>query len=78
MSHSVAPINAAVYNKSKADFRQPTVRRSRRRKRSLRRGSGVYVRRISVKLYDKITDKNIFFLFVSFSSFVLFVRDSWK
>ena len=27
MSHSVVPINAAVYKKSKADFRQPTVRR---------------------------------------------------
>jgi hypothetical protein len=31
MSHSVAPINAVACNKSKAVFRLPTVRRSRRR-----------------------------------------------
>jgi len=30
MPHSVAPINVAVYNKSKADFRQPTVRNNNR------------------------------------------------
>jgi len=32
MPHGVAPINAAVYNKSKAAFWQPTVRRSQRNK----------------------------------------------
>jgi len=30
MLHSVAPLNAAVCNKSKAAFRLPTVRRSQR------------------------------------------------
>jgi hypothetical protein len=31
MPHSVAPINAAIYNKSKAAFRLPTVRRHKGR-----------------------------------------------
>jgi len=30
MLHSVAPINATVYNKSKAAFRRPTVRNNNR------------------------------------------------
>jgi len=47
MPHNVAPINAAVYNKSKAAFRLPTVRRAQRYKEHKEGG-----------LLEKITDIN--------------------
>jgi hypothetical protein len=73
MPHSVAPINAAVYNKGKGAFRRPTVRRSQRNK-DHKEGEKGFCSKSKRGLHDKITDKNPFFLFfVIFSSFVLFV-----
>jgi hypothetical protein len=43
MPHSVAPINAAIYNKGKAVFRLPTVRRHKEREDHKGREKGVIV-----------------------------------
>jgi len=74
MPHNVVPINAAVYIKSKNDFRQPTVRRSLRDK-DHKEGRRGFCPKVMCGLYDKITDKNALFLLCDLLTFVFFV---WK
>jgi hypothetical protein len=54
MPHSVAQLNAAVCNKSKAAFRLPTVREDHKEEKRAKRGVVSY---LSVGLQDKITYK---------------------
>jgi len=51
MPHSVAPKNAAVYDKNKAAYRLPPMRRSQR-------GIRDYYPKAMHELHDKITNKN--------------------
>jgi len=62
MPHNVAPINSAIYNKSKAAFRLPSVRRTLRERRAQRNGKVNKQKELNLAMQKRQVQKSRYLL----------------